>query len=314
MEVLKRYGGNPILKPLRGNLWESRRVFNCAATYEEGRIHIVYRAQGEDDISRLGYASSPDGIHVDERLSQPIFHPQHSLEELGCEDPRITKVGSKFYMSYTAYGRSLRWKSASKRRLAQIGITSISVDAFLEKEWSWGRRVYPFPGVDDKNCVIFPGKFNGKYVMYHRIPPHIWIAYSDNMENWSKSYHKIVMRPREWWEQVKIGSGAPPIRLSEGWLLVYHGVDRNFNYRLGLALIHRNNPEAAVRLKIPVLEPKESYKTAEGENVVFSCGAVLLDDDLLVYYGAADRFVGVAKADIAEILTLFEKKHLVSQA
>ena len=62
MEVFKRFSGNPILKPLRGSPWESRRVFNCAAFYERGRIHLVYRAQGEDDISRLGYASTSDGF------------------------------------------------------------------------------------------------------------------------------------------------------------------------------------------------------------------------------------------------------------
>ncbi|RLI30107.1 MAG: glycosidase [Candidatus Hecatellales archaeon] len=316
LEVFKRFSGNPILKPLRGSPWESRRVFNCAAFYERGRIHRVYWAQGEDNISRLGYASTSDGFHIEERLKHPIFQPSSSRFEMyGCEDPRLTKLNGKLYMTYTAYGRTLRWRKTSKLRLAQIGLTWISLKDFLEKRWRWGPRIYPLPYVDDKNCVLFPEKFDGKYVMYHRIPPHIWISYSASLEDWSKSFHRIVMQPQEEWEWVKIGSGAPPIKLGEGWLLIYHGVDRYFNYRLGLALISKDDPENIVKLRVPVLEPKEPYeKTRNGQGIVFTCGAVPLDGEIIVYYGGADRVVGAAKADISELLSLFEKKKLVSPA
>ncbi|MFH1327884.1 MAG: glycosidase [Candidatus Bathyarchaeota archaeon] len=301
--MFKRYEKNPVLKPLKDHAWESKRVFNCAAVYEKGKVHIVYRAQGEDGISRLGYASSFDGYRIDERLDLPIFSPATHFETFGCEDPRVTKIENDYYMCYTAYSKFRRWSRVnSKMRLAQAGLTSISVNNFFGQEWSWKKRVYPFPLTDSKNMVLFPRKFNGKYVVYHRIPPHIWIAYSDNLEDWSQSHHKIVMQPRETWENVKIGAGAPPIKTEKGWLFVYHGIDEHFTYRLGLALIDPDDPETVRRSRKPIFEPKEKYE----QNIVFSCGAVVMDGKLFIYYGAADRVIGVATADVSELLSLFE--------
>jgi len=278
------------------------RVFNSAAVCEKESVHIVYRAQGEDHVSRLGYACSSDGYHIDERFGSPIFCPTHHFESLGCEDPRITRIKDHYYMCYTAYGRARRWHTAEKTRLAQAAITSIHVDDFLDRRWNWGDRVYPLPLVDSKNCVLFSKKFGGKYAIYHRIPPHIWVGYSDRLEDWSDSYHRIVMQPHEMWEHTKISAAAPPMQTEKGWLLLYHGVDHKFTYRLGVALIDPENPEKLTRSRTPILEPREEYE----KNIVFSCGAAVLDGRLLVYYGADDRTVCVATCDISEILSLFE--------
>jgi len=185
--------------------------------------------------------------------------------------------------------------------LAQVAITSISVEDFLDHQWNWKRRIYPFPQVDSKNCVLFPKKFQGKYVIYHRIPPNIWLASSDNIEDWSASYHRIVMTPSEAWEKVKIGSASPPIETEKGWLLLYHGVDEKFAYRLGLALVDKEDPTRISKLKRPILEPAERY---EGK-IVFSCGAVVINGKLLVYYGADDRVIAVAEAELSELLSFF---------
>jgi predicted GH43/DUF377 family glycosyl hydrolase len=189
-------------------------------------------------------------------------------------------------------------------RLAQVAITSIPVSRFVGRKWNWGKRVFPIPQVDSKNCVLFPKKFDGKYAIYHRIPPHIWVSYSDSLDDWSKSCHKIVVSPQEKWEYKKIGSGAPPIETKKGWLFLYHGVDESFTYRLGLALIDRNNPEKLRKLRRPIFEPREDFE----RNIVFCCGAVQLDGKIFVYYGADDRTVGVATADVSDLLSLFEGK------
>lgn len=308
VDVLRRYEGNPILSPIPDHPWESRRVFNCAAIYEEGRVHILYRAQGEDEVSRIGYASSSDGVTIDERLPEPILQPSGSkYEELGCEDPRATRIGDRLYLTYTAYGRRVMWRRRSKERLAQVALTSIDLKDFLNREWRWSRRIYPFPGVDDKNSVLFPVKMKGMYAMYHRIPPYIWVAYSDSLEDWSRSVHRIVMRPSEPWERVKVGAGAPPIRVEGGWLLIYHGVDESFTYRLGAALVSDDDPERIVKLRVPILEPRRPYE----ERVVFTCGAVVLDGELIVYYGMDDLRIGVAKAHLSDILHLFDREELV---
>jgi predicted GH43/DUF377 family glycosyl hydrolase len=303
--MLKKYKENPILKPRRQHKWESKRVFNCAAVYESGRVHIVYRAQGEDGISRLGYASSSDGYTVDERLDSPIFSPSEHFEKLGCEDPRITRIGDNYIIFYTAYGETRgRRRACSKDKLPQVGMTTISVNDFLNHRWKWGRRIYPFPLVESKNCVLFPEKFDGKYVIYHRIPPHIWVAYSRSLDDWSESNHRIVMQPRERWESIKIGAGAPPIRTGKGWLFVYHGVDDAFTYRLGLAFIDLNDPQKVSRSGKPILQPKEEYE----QNIVFTCGAVTLDGKIFVYYGCDDTVIGVATCDESQLLSLFEGK------
>jgi predicted GH43/DUF377 family glycosyl hydrolase len=256
------------------------------------QIHYIYRAMGEDMVSRLGYALSSDGYVIDERLSYPILCPSNSLEKKGVEDPRITLIDDKCVMTYTAYSD-----------IPQIAITTISVDDFLEKKWNWGERIYPFPTTINKNAVIFPKKIDGRYVMFHRVEPNICIAYSQDLRLWKDS--KIVLRPRQdMWDSLKIGAAGPPFEIEEGWLQIYHGVDHNMIYRLGAIILDKENPEKVLfRSKEPFIEPNEEYECMGFvPNVVFSCGAVLKNDKLLVSYGCADTVIGISTFLIDEIL------------
>jgi predicted GH43/DUF377 family glycosyl hydrolase len=246
---------------------------------------------GDDMISRLGYASSRDGLRIDERLPYPVFEPTLRYEKYGCEDPRITLLDERCIMTYTAYGD-----------IYQIGITTISIENLLEKKWEWGERLFPFPEVWNKNAVIFPGRINNRIAMFHRIEPDIHIAYSDDLRTWCDS--NIVMRPRlGMWDCFKIGAAAPPIEIDEGWLLVYHGVDEKRTYRLGIAILNKENPERVeYRSNIPILEPYENYELfGYVPNVVFSCGAVL-HGKLFVFYGCADTVIGVATFNLNDII------------
>ena len=103
---LKRHKQNPILKPIKSNKWESEAVFNCGAVYETGQVHLLYRAIGEYDnyISRLGYAVSKDGVNF-KRKDGPILEPVEKYEKWACEDPRITKIEGKFYITYVAHSQ-----------------------------------------------------------------------------------------------------------------------------------------------------------------------------------------------------------------
>lgn len=286
-----RFEGNPILKPLKRHPWESRYVFNPAVARLGGRVHILYRAMGEDMISRLGYASSEDGYHIDERLPHPVFEPTGPNEKHGCEDPRLTCLDGKCVMTYTAFGD-----------IYQIGITTISVEDILGKVWDWGERIFPFPNMKNKNAVIFPRRFDGRYVMLHRIEPDIHVAYSDDLRSWDND--RVVMRPRPGrWDCMKIGAAGPPIELDDGWLLIYHGVDEWRTYRLGVAMLDREDPERVTyRSEAPILEPTERYERfGISPNVVFSCGGVLIDSRLLLYYGCADTVIGVATYELDEL-------------
>ncbi len=309
--VLKRYEGNPIIKPKPEHPWESYMTFNAATIYLDGKVHIIYRARGvSGGISRLGYAVSKDGFHIDERLDYPIFLPDpvNDLEAFGCEDPRITRIDDTLYMCYTAYGMV---PGLIKRRLPsiQLAITTIKVDDFLNRRWDkWGERIYPFPRVDNKNSFILEEKYKGKFVLYFRVPPHIWIGYSDNLRDWYNC--RIFMSPRFDWEYAKIGSGAPSIKTDEGWLFIYHAVDRDYTYRLGLALVDLENPEKVIRrARVPLLSPDTpEEKTGDVGNVTFTCGAVKIDDTVFVYYGAADTVINVATAKVSDLLDFLKEE------
>jgi predicted GH43/DUF377 family glycosyl hydrolase len=289
-----RFKGNPILEPIEDHPWESKYVFNTAMINLGGRIHYFYRAMGNDKVSRLGYASSEDGYHIDVRLPDPVFEPSCSLEKYGCEDPRLTLVEDKYVMTYTAYGD-----------VFQIGITSISPEDILEMNWAWGERLFPFPDTWNKNAVVFPQMIGGRYVMLHRLEPDICIAHSSDFRRWNHS--DIVMRPRPGrWDSFKIGAAGPPMELEDGWLLVYHGVAEDRTYRLGAAILDKDDPGRVVaRTEEPILEPKEEYeRVGQVPNVVFSCGSVILGEKLLISYGAADTVISVASFGLNEIVNL----------
>ena len=164
--MLKRFINNPILKPKKENDWESRLVFNPAAVYENGLFHLLYRAVGDDNISRIGYAVSVNGYEFF-RFDKPVFTPRGVAESKGCEDPRVVNIEGKFYMTYTAYSlKGIRVAIAFTRNFIQ-----------------WERLGVVLPDMENKDAVLFPEKINGRYVMLHRPmdpPRSIWIAYSDD--------------------------------------------------------------------------------------------------------------------------------------
>ena len=306
---LSRFAGNPILKAITEHPWESKYVFNPGAIKLKGKIYILYRACGEDEVSRIGLAISSDGLHIEDRLESPILEPEEEWEAKGCEDPRLALIRERIYMFYTAYSSVA----------AQVALASIGPDDFLNRRWNkWKKHGLAFPGFDDKDATLFPQVFNGRYVMYHRIEPSIWVSSSDRLDcPWPREEHRILAGPGAGmaWDGFKIGGGSQPIRTKYGWLLIYHGVDRSWIYRLGVLLVALDDPgQLLYRSPNPVLGPEESYELGEAgcyvPNVVFSCGAVprgdkeMLDDDdeILVYYGAADTVACVAIAKVSDLV------------
>jgi len=306
---LTRFKGNPILGAIADHPWESRYVFNPGAIKLNGDIYILYRACGEDEVSRIGLAISSDGFRIQERVGSPIFEPAEKWERRGCEDPRLVLIGERIYMLYTAYDSIT----------AQVALASIALEDFLNRRWSeWTKHSLIFPGFENKDATLFPETFDGRYVMYHRTDPSIWISSSERLDcPWPREAHRILLGPGAGtaWDGFKIGGGSQPIKTKYGWLLIYHGVDYSFIYRLGVMLVALDDPGRLLyRSPNPILEPEESYELGEEgcyvPNVVFTCGAipnvdreVLGDDDeILVYYGAADTAACVATAKVSELI------------
>ncbi len=286
MELLRRYPGNPILKPNPLHPWEALNVFNAAIVHHRGLFHMLYRAQGLDYVSHIGYAVSEDGFHW-ARLDRPVLSPATEFETRGVEDPRVTRIGDTFYMTYTGY--SPHGTRASLAR-SQNFIT-------------WERMGVVLPGENNKDHVLFPEKIGERYAMLHRRPPNIWLAYSHDLVHWTD--HQIIMRPRRGtWEHWKIGAAGPPIKTEQGWLLIYHGVDAHGVYRLSAALLDLADPSVVLARPAGfILEPQETWEhRGDVPHVVFSCGAIVVNDELYVYYGGADRVMAVATCSMAEMM------------
>lgn len=303
---LKKYSQNPIITPRIQNSWEAEATFNPGAIVLKDKIHLVYRAIGSDRTSVLGYAASNDGFNISERLDFPIYLPREDFEKKkapelssGCEDPRLTKMDDRIYMLYTAFDGKNPWK---------VALTSISTEDFLSKKWNWEKPIIiSHPERSDKNACLLEEKIGGKYVFFHRLGHCIWVDFVKDLDfNERFLGGKILLWPRKGkWDNHKVGIAGPPIKTSYGWLLIYHGLSlEDKKYRLGVLLLDLRDPLKIVsQLDEPILEPEEKYEM-EGwrPGTVFSCGGVKFKDRLLVYYGAADKVIGVASIRLESLL------------
>ena len=285
---LIRHPASPILKPNPLNDWEALNVFNCGVVYFNDLFHMFYRAQGVDYVSRIGYAVSADGVHFN-RLEQPVLSPQDEWETRGVEDPRITYLAGegRFIMAYTAY--------------SPLGITPMFAASTNLITW---RRIGPLiVGEDNKDHVLFPRQIGGRYVTLHRRPPSIWIAYSDDLKNWDD--FRVVMSPRPGnWDCRRVGAGGVPVETEHGWLVLYHGYDDEFVYRFGACLLDLEDPTQVIaRPHECILEPRETWEfKGDVPHAVFSAANPVVDGTVHVYYGGADRVIGLATCALDDML------------
>lgn len=317
--AVQRFAENPLLLPRPEHGWESRFVFNPAAIQLGERIHLIYRAIGDQGRSVFGHASSSDGIRFDERCEHPVYQCSQPLHESagsgmpvayasggsssGCEDPRVVRIGDTLYMTYTSFGG---WDHPPA-----VALTSIAVNDFLDKKWNWSPpRLISRAGEMHKNWVIFPERFDGRYAILHSLAPEILIEYVDSLDRLRhdsiRSHHFPDQRKDAWDTWIR-GAGAPPIRIGAGWLLFYHAMDRRDpdRYKLGVMLLDGDNPTRILaRLPWPLLEPNAPYEN-EGfkAGVIYNCGAVIRDDQLYVYYGGADAVTCGGSISLGALLT-----------
>lgn len=329
---LTRHGHDPILSPNPANAWESLVTTNPGAWYdaEEGEVKLLYRAAGHDPehVIRMGLAVSRDGYHFERVSDEPAFGPSDDGFDAGCvEDPRIVKMGEWYYVTYAAraFPPGQYWLGDGRAHKAPVcpaefpwmirenqTCTGLAMTRDFRSWIRAGRMTSPT--VDDRDVILFPERIGGRFALLHRPMnwvgdaygtefPAMWISFSDDLLVWGDS--RLLAKAAEGWER-KIGGNTPPIRTEAGWLTLYHGVGPDRYYRLGAFLLDLDEPwRVTHRSRDWLLQPELPWETQGcygGGGVVFPCGKVVIDGTLYVYYGAADKYVGLATCPLAELL------------
>jgi predicted GH43/DUF377 family glycosyl hydrolase len=291
----KRVATEPILAP-SGDSWEAAGTFNPAVIRYENKIVMLYRAQDGKGTSRLGYASSDDGVHF-MRRAEPVLSPEAPYEENGgVEDPRLVKIGKTFYLTYTGYNKKdAQLCLATSRNLMHWKRKGILLPAY-QGNWNTGWT---------KSGAILSQKIQGKYWMYWLgtspdKKDEMGLSYSSDLIHWTEATKTPVLarRPGKFDERV-VEPGPPPLLTKDGIVLIYNGADEHLVYRTGVAIFDRNDPRKLLgRSEQPVFAPEQSWeKTGQVPNVVFVEGMIEETNRFLFYYGGADKYVGVAEAN-----------------
>lgn len=300
-ELFTRHPANPILS-VRDWPYRANSVFNAAAAQVDGKTLLLVRVEDFRGHSHLTAARSDDGAtHWDiERTPTLQPDPDGRPEELwGIEDPRITWLAEeqKWAICYTAYSKG--------GPLVALATTS---------DFRHFDHLGPAMSPEDKDAALFPIRFNGLWAMLHRPVPrsamlgaHIWLSFSPDLKHLGD--HREVIHAREggWWDANKIGLCAPPLETDHGWLILYHGVRTTASgsiYRLGLAMLDLRDPRQMThRGDEWVFGPKMSYeREGDVDDVVFSCGWLVKNGKVHMYYGAADSCIGCATADLDDLI------------
>jgi len=249
------------------------------------------------------------GFKVEKIEQKPIFTGDSEESKYGVEDPRITKIGNRYLMTYV---------SVSKKN----GIsTALAVSKNL---LDWEKRGIIFQE-QNKDAVIFPEKINGLYVALNRPETafsnrsSIWISYSPDLTYWGNESPLIRTRDKSW-EESRNGAGPPPIKTKHGWLIIYHGVKEiqkskkgkiKHIYSAGAALLDLKNLKRVIARtpkNKPFFKPTQKYEKGE-KDVIFPTTAIKSKNgkDLLIYSGGADAVISVRKIPISSIIKSLKK-------
>jgi predicted GH43/DUF377 family glycosyl hydrolase len=299
-ELFHRHEKNPILT---AEMWPKmvNSVFNAGVTMHNGETLLLVRVEERSGISRLCVARSADGVSNWQMEHDVGLVPETEgdTEHWGVEDPRITRCGDRYIITYTGFS---------------IGgplVCLASTTDFVTFE----RHGVLLPP-EDKDAALFPCQFNGRWALLHRPVPnygkmgaHIWLSFSHDLRHWGDATLLLAAETGGMWDAGKIGLSPPPMRADEGWLLCYHGVRTTASgsiYRLGLALLDLDDPtKVLARGNEWVFGPSAPYEVSgDVGNVVFPCGWILEDDGdtIRMYYGAADTSIALATASLRALL------------
>lgn len=265
---------------------------------EEARKTLHLTSDKEILFSRIMWLASSHyelDFSLDTNISERVIFPVSANEKNGIEDARFVKFKDDngevtYYATYTAYN----------------GITILP--KLLNTRDFYHFRVVPVHGeiAQNKGMALFPRRVNGKYAMLCRLDGYRnYIAFSDNLTLWREA--KLIQEPKYPWEFIQIGNCGSPIETEEGWLVITHGVGPLREYVLGASLFDLNNPEIEIgRLNSPLISPDDVEREGYVPNVVYSCGSIIHNDDLIIPYAMSDYSSTYATVNLRELLNEFK--------
>ena len=308
---LERLAGNPLVVPAQIPFARASGAFNpgVCVDHRSGRVVLLVRVyERGTGRSSLALALSRDGTRIDEIRSAPAVAREAPYEAWGVEDARIAYLEEeeRYAITYTGY-------SPAGPRVCLITTGDLLDPAAYVRH---GPRL----AGDNKNCVVFPRRVGGQYVIVHRPMPRMVCVRVDALEaEWPVEGAELLGPVPGTWRSSRVGAGAPPILTRLGWLLPFHGatsVPEGNVYGMGWCVLDAERPERVLYASdVPALAPEAPYEIDAGPlpqvdmanfptgvRVVFPQGLVERGDDLLVYYGAADVSVAAARVDREALL------------
>lgn len=333
--LFTRHLQNPIVQPGLYD-WRMAVTFNPGVLYENGEFFLYERTAGSlrPFHCYIGLLKSSDGVQFQHVQNEPVFTPEMAGSVYGSvQDPRMVKIDDTYYMTY-AY-RPYAWECfptglgiPESREVHYPGFNGDSSHnqtrsgiAVSTDKINWQHHCWPTPKeLDDRDVILFPEKVDGKFALLRRplgfvgpdVKPGlaaIYICYSDDLHTWSEP--KPLIQPEFEWEGTRIGGSTPPIKTDAGWLTFYHGVEeaepatRRVIYRMGAMLLDLDDPRKVIaRCPHPIFQP-EAYYEKFGlfiPNVVFPTAAVVVEDEIYLYYGCCDTAIGLATAKLIDVL------------
>ena len=323
MVMLQRLKNNPIVAPDSKNSWEISGAFNPTVVKNKNEFYLLYRAESALQehggynlkLSSLAYTKSKDGINFSEHMQ--LNFAQNAWDFFGREDPRVTFLDHKYYIFYTALSE---YPFTAEGIKVAVAITNDFVNF----------KAHPVTSFNAKAMALFPEKINNKFVAvltaHTDTPPakivlaefdkedDIWAA--KYWQNWQQDINSHVL-PLHKSTNDHLEVGAVPIKTKAGWLLIYSYIQNYFStnkiFTVNAALLDLKNPAKILGVVENILMPEKDYELRGNvANIVFPSGAIVNDDELLVYYGAADTTCCVATCKLAGLLTALTKKSKIS--
>jgi len=317
--------------------FENHAVLNPACTKIGNIVHMFYRAVRDDMLSTIGYCQL-ENDKIIYRSPTPILIPEKPVEQKGIEDPRISKIEDTFYLTYSVfdgknvlenYATATTLPNFTKQGILLPKITFGEIKNIFEhsdlkcarKYLAYQKKYLTHLKDDDpiwiKNAILMPKKINGQFVIIHRMLPGIHIVFFDDFSELTCDYWKkyiseldshTMFYPLYDFENQHIAPSVPPLETEQGWIFLYHAVEETktgLTYRAAVALLDKNNPQRVIgRLDYPLFGPDESWEQCgEVNNVVFPSAIIRNQDNLDIYYGAADSSIAVCSVNCDELLT-----------